>query len=323
MTDSEISAQCNPLVIGKSESTKQVIKLIKKVKDCDVPVLILGESGTGKDLVARCIHYHGARKEGNFVALNCGAIPDNLLESELFGHARGAFTGSIRNKSGLIEEADEGTFFMDEIGDLSQHLQAKLLRLLQDKEVRRIGENKTRIVDARFISATNKNLEEEIQEGAFREDLYYRLKIITIRLAPLRERKEDIVFLFDFFVDLYCEELNCQRPQFSSGCIELLVNYLWPGNVRELQNEIKRCLILNDGSGLIREKDLSPKIHRQKKYPCESSHDLFTAKAEFEKRFLNQALLNYNFHRTKTATELGISRQGLFKLIKKHNIEIP
>ncbi len=310
-------------IVGKSKALCQIRELIDKIKDSDAPVFIKGESGTGKELIARIIHERGVRRSGQFVAVNCGAIPELLLESELFGHTRGAFTGAIRNKPGLIEEASGGTFFLDEIGDFPPHLQAKLLRLLQEKEIRRIGENKTRYVDVRFMSATNKNLEQEIERRNFREDLYYRLKIITVELLPLRERKKDISYLLNHYVEKYCKEMKRKQAYFSPGALELLIDYPWPGNVRELQNEIQRCLILSGESSPIKEEYLSSKINPQRENYSASSYDFFIARAEFEKRFLNQALARWNYNRAKTAEEIGLSRQGLFKLIKKLNIEVP
>ena len=309
-------------VRGKSEAFKQIQTLVSRVKDSDVPVFICGESGTGKELVARIIHSCGERKNGKFVAVNCGAIPEHLLESELFGYVRGAFTGAVKNKPGIIEEANGGTFFMDEICDLPLILQAKLLRFLQEKEIRRIGENRPLSVNGRFISATNKNIEREIEFGNFREDLYYRIKIITIELPPLRERKEDLHFLLNHFLEKYCLEMKHERAFFSPCALDLLINYSWPGNVRELQNEIQRCLVLAGDNSLIREEHLSPKINPQAARSSDHSYDFFRARAEFEKRFLHQALARWNFNRSRTADEVGLSRQGLFKLIKKHEINV-
>ncbi len=309
-------------VRGNSEASKNIQTLIFRVKDSDIPVFICGESGTGKELAARTIHLCGGRKKGKFVAVNCGAIPEHLLESELFGYARGAFTGAVKNKAGLIEEANGGTFFMDEICDLPLILQAKLLRFLQEKEIRRIGENRPLSVNGRFISATNKNIEREIEFGNFREDLYYRIKIITIELPPLRERKEDLHFLLNHFLEKYCLVMKREEAFFSPGALELLINYSWPGNVRELQNEIQRCLVLAGDNNLIREEHLSPKINPQAVRSSDTSYDFFRARAEFEKRFLHQALARWNFNRSRTAEEVGLSRQGLFKLIKKHEIDI-
>jgi len=311
------------VLAGTSEMHRGVLRLIERVKNTRAPVFVWGESGTGKELVARAIHESGHRRHREFVAVNCGAIPDYLLESEFFGHVKGAFTGATRDKPGLVEEADGGTFFLDEIGDLSLSLQSKLLRLLQEKEFRRVGDNCIRQVDVRFISATNKNIEQEVDCGRFREDLYYRLKIITIEIPPLRERREDILCLINRFLAKYSHEMSRDRTYFSPRSLELLVNYSWPGNVRELQNEIQRCLILCDEDDLIREEYLSPKINPDRTSHSPVSYNYFHARAEFEKRFLNQALSRFQYNRAKTAQQVGLSRQGLFKLIKKHNITVP
>lgn len=311
-----------PFLGGQSKTFRHILNLIDRVKNSDAPVFISGESGTGKELVAKAIHQNGSRKNGKFVAVNCGAIPEFLLESELFGHAKGAFSGAVKDKLGLIEEADGGTFFLDEIGDLSPHLQAKLLRLLQEKEIRRIGENKPRLINVRFVSATNKNIEKEIDRGNFREDLYYRLKIIAVELPPLRERREDLLFFLNHFLEKYCAEMKREKAYFSPRALELLMDYSWPGNVRELQNEIQRCLVFAGEDNFIKEECLSLKINPHRECFTTSSHGFFQARAEFEKRFLNQALTRWNSNRARTAEELGLSRQGLFKLIKKHNIKV-
>jgi transcriptional regulator with PAS, ATPase and Fis domain len=241
----------------------------------------------------------------------------------LFGHVRGAFTGALRDKPGLIEDAHGGTFFLDEIGDLSHPLQSKLLRLLQEKEFRRVGDNRIRRVNVRFISATNKRIEREVGRGRFREDLYYRLKIFTIEVPPLRDRKEDILFLVNYFLEEYCRQMKRERVYLSPKSLELLMNYSWPGNVRELQNEIQRCIVLCGEGSLIKEEHLSSKINLRQEVHQPASYDYFRAKADFEKRFLNQALSQFQYNRAKTAARIGLSRQGLFKLIKKHNILIP
>jgi transcriptional regulator with PAS, ATPase and Fis domain len=308
-------------LIGKSKAVAHIRTLIDRVKDLDAPVLIYGESGTGKELIARSIHEEGARRLGRFVAVNCGAIPDHLLESELFGHSRGSFTGAIKDKAGLIEEANGGTFFLDEVGDLTFPLQAKLLRLLQEKEIRRIGENRMRPVDVRFISATNKHLEREIERGNFREDLYYRLRIITIEVPPLRERPDDLLLLLNFFAEKYGREMKKERPYFSPGALDLLSRYAWPGNVRELQNEIQRCLILGGEDRCIREEHLSPKINPREETSGGRECNFFEAKADFVRRYLNQALERCHYNKAKTAEKIGLSRQGLFKLMKKHKID--
>jgi len=299
----------------------RIRELIRKVGDSAGAVFISGESGTGKELVARAVHESGSRRAAPFVAVNCSAIPDALLESELFGHARGAFTGAVREKPGLIEEADNGTFFMDEVGDLSPLLQAKLLRVLQDKEVRRVGENRTRRVGVRFISATNKAIEEDVRCGRFREDLFYRLRLIPIPIPPLRERAEDLLPLVNHHLETYCREMKRERAFFSTEALDMLLSYGWPGNVRELQNEIQRCLIfMNRGSSLITADCLSERIARRRDEEPRS-HGYFEERAKFEKRFLSRALALCDFNRTRTAEEIGLSRQGLYKLLKKHNIE--
>jgi len=309
-------------LIGISPAVDRVRTLIAKVKDLNAPVLITGESGTGKELIARAIHETGARRGGRFVAVNCGAIPDQLLESELFGYARGAFTGAVRDRAGLIEEADGGTFFLDEVGDLSFPLQAKLLRLIQEREVRRVGENRLRSVDVRFISATNKNLDREIEQGNFREDLYYRLRIIAIEIPPLRERRDDLVLLLEHFAGKFGRELKKEQVRFTPRALELLTCYSWPGNVRELQNEIQRCLILNGENIQIHEDHLSPKINLRQETSGGDDYSFSEAKAEFVRRFLNQALQRCNYNKARTAEEIGLSRQGLFKLLKKHQIDV-
>lgn len=245
------------------------------------------------------------------------------MESELFGYARGSFTGALRDKPGLVEEASGGSLFLDEIGDLPLHLQAKLLRLIEEKEIRRLGELRPRAVDVRFISATNKNIEKEVAAARFRDDLLYRLKVLPLELEPLRRRREDIVVLVEFFLDKFARELEREFVELTPTALALLQEYAWPGNVRELQSEIQRCLILCEDAALITERDLSAKIYPFRSSERVSPYDYFKAKADFEKRFLRQALDRFNYNRARTAQEIGLSRQGLFKLIKKHRIEIP
>jgi two-component system response regulator HupR/HoxA len=309
-------------IVGRSEALARVRDLIRKVGDSAGAVFIAGESGTGTELVARAVHDVGPRRDAPFIAVNCSAIPETLLESELFGHARGAFTGAVREKPGLIEEADAGTFFMDEVGDLSPLLQAKLLRVLQDKEIRRVGENKARRVGVRFISATNRVLEDDVRRGRFREDLFYRLRLIPILIPPLRDRAEDLLPLLNHYLEVYCREMKRERAYFSTDALEELLSYDWPGNVRELQNEIQRCLILmGPGACLIPADCLSERIARRRDEGPRSA-GYFEERARFEKGFLSRALALCEFNRTRTAEKVGLSRQGLYKLLKKHGIEI-
>jgi transcriptional regulator with PAS, ATPase and Fis domain len=308
------------LIIGESEATRNLRQTIARLRSSDAPVLIVGESGTGKELVARAIHSTSHRRQAAMVVINCGAIPEHLLESELFGYARGAFTGAQRDKPGLVEEANGGTLFLDEIGDLAFPLQAKLLRLIQEKEFRRVGETKVRRSNVRFLSATNRNLEEEIKEGRFREDLYYRLKIITLEIPPLRERKEDLMLLVDHFLRFYGRQLGKPHVLISPAALERLLAYDWPGNIRELQNEIQRSLILCGSEGVIEEKDLSPRLFPPQDKPVSRPENFFVARAEFERRFLRTALARYGYNRTRAAGGLGLSRQGLTKLLKKYRL---
>jgi transcriptional regulator with GAF, ATPase, and Fis domain len=255
------------------------------------------------------------------VTVHCGALTETLLESELFGHEKGAFTGALQKRLGRFELADGGTIFLDEIGDLPPHLQAKLLRVLQEREMRRVGETRTRPVEARFLSATNRNLEAEIERGRFREDLFYRLKIIVIDVPPLRERRQDLVLLLDRFADRYAAELRRPRVGFAPRTIDLLFQYAWPGNVRELQNEIQRAVILCGEDGQVRPEHLSPRLNPQTASGTDASARTYAeAKAVFVRRFLRQALERCDFNKARTAEHIGISRQGLFKLIKKHGV---
>ena len=307
--------------MGEAASVRRVRAMIEKVRDAEAPVFISGESGTGKELAARTIHETGRRRSGPFVAVNCAAIPEALLESELFGHARGSFTGAVRDKPGLLEEASGGTFFLDEIGDLPLALQSKLLRVLEERKIRRVGETRSRPVDVRFVSATNKDLDVEVERGRFRQDLYFRLKIIAIELPPLRDRPEDVLLLLNHFLDDYARSMGRTRPFLSPVALEMLLRYPWPGNVRELQNEIQRCLVMAEGGDLILEEYLSPKINPDGEIYSRSSHLFSEARADFERRFLREALVRCRYHRTRTAAEVGLTRQGLFKLLKKHGIE--
>jgi DNA-binding NtrC family response regulator len=307
-------------IVGRSREMRRVRALIRRVAESDVPVLIQGESGTGKELVARAVHDLGRRAGGRFVAVNCGAIPETLLESELFGHGRGAFTGALRERPGLVEEAEGGTFFLDEAGDLSPALQGKLLRLVQEREFRRVGENRTRRADVRFLSATHRDLAAEIVRGRFREDLFYRLAVVTIDVPPLRSRDEDLPVLLDHFLASCCRALGRATARFTAEAEALLGEYSWPGNVRELHNEVQRCLALAPPGAPIGEESLSDRIRRPAGERDGDGFNYFAARAGFERRFLRQALSRYGFNKTRTAGEIGLSRQGLFKLLRRHNL---
>jgi two-component system response regulator AtoC len=256
-------------IIGTSALMQEVFKMIERVADCDSTILILGESGTGKELVARALHFNSRRQFAPFVPVNCSALPENLLESELFGHRKGAFTGAINDKKGLFQEADGGTIFLDEIGSMSPMLQSRLLRVLQEREVRRVGDNIPVYVNVRVLAATNEPLEERIKEGTFREDLYYRINVIPITLPPVRERVEDIPLLVAHFLKDKTHPRNGQPYQMTREAMEVLFSHDWPGNVRELENAIERACTLCE-SNIIQVHDLPPGLHR---YANKSSSD--------------------------------------------------
>ncbi|RIK72307.1 sigma-54-dependent Fis family transcriptional regulator, partial [candidate division KSB1 bacterium] len=298
-------------IIGKSMAMHQVFDVMERVLESHASVLIEGESGTGKELVARAIHYNGPRSEQPFVALFCGSLPETLLESELFGHKKGAFTGAITDKRGLFEVADGGTFFLDEIGDLTPTIQAKLLRVLQEGEIKRVGETHIRRVNVRIISATNKILKEEVKTGRFREDLYYRLNVISIKMPALRERKDDIPLLAHHFLDRYAKENRKPLTGFSEKAMEQLRRYDWPGNVRELENAIERAAVLAR-SELITERELqiSPP-------DAETVWEEGLTLAEYEKRVVMSVLRANDGHITQTAEKLGVSRRWLHYRLKE------
>ncbi|KAA0227739.1 GAF domain-containing protein [candidate division KSB1 bacterium] len=298
-------------IIGKSMAMHQIFDVMERVLESHASVLIEGESGTGKELVARAIHYNGPRSEQPFVALFCGSLPETLLESELFGHKKGAFTGAITDKRGLFEVADGGTFFLDEIGDLTPTIQAKLLRVLQEGEIKRVGETHMRRVNVRIISATNKVLKEEVKTGRFREDLYYRLNVISIKMPALRERKDDIPLLAHHFLDRYAKENRKPLTGFSEKAMEQLRRYDWPGNVRELENAIERAAVLAR-SELITERELqiSPP-------DAETVWEEGLTLAEYEKRVVMSVLRANDGHITQTAEKLGVSRRWLHYRLKE------
>ncbi len=243
-------------IIGKSPSMQSIFALVERIARTTSTVLVHGESGTGKELIARAIHFSSPRAGRRFLSINCGALPENLLESELFGHERGAFTGAVREKKGLFQEADHGTLFLDEIGEMTPSMQVKLLRALQQKVVRKVGGNQEEAVDVRVITATNQDLESRLVSGEFREDLYYRINVLPIHLPPLRQRREDIPLLVDFFLQKYSRQMDLPSRQISTDAMRMLEAYDWPGNVRELENVIERALALTHGDDTISTRDL-------------------------------------------------------------------
>jgi len=311
-------------LVAKSKAMQFVFKLAEKVAQYNTTVLIIGESGTGKELIANGIHSRSERSGMPFVPVNCGGIPDSLLESELFGYKKGAFTGADTNKKGLFEEADEGTIFLDEIGELPQPLQVKLLRVLQESEIRPVGESKTKKIDVRIIAATAKNLEDEVSQGNFREDLYYRLNVLKIELPPLRERTEDIPLLNQHFINLFNEKFNKDIREISPSAVSLLLNRQWPGNVRELENVIERAIVLAEKPVLMPENFL-PEI--EKKVGKEDLDDIFDgyslkiAKGKFEKMMITKALVKTEGNRSQASRLLEISHPSLLSKIKAYSIK--
>ncbi len=311
-------------LVGSSQAMQDVYHLISRVATSDSTVFVLGESGTGKELVARAIHQTSARHDARFIPVNCGALPRELIESELFGHEKGAFSGASAKKIGLFEAADKGTLFLDEIGDLPLELQVKVLRVLEQKEVRPVGSTLPRPVNVRIVAATNADIEQRVAEGEFREDLYYRLSILPIRLPPLRERKEDIPELARHFIQQSGQRLNRSIGDLSAEALHAICEYDWPGNVRELENVIERCMVLCDDT-VIGLKDL-PSLGRKDLDSgisdlCDPAALTFTeARDAFERRYL-QALLETNQGNvTKSAAMAGLSRRYLQELTRKHGL---
>jgi DNA-binding NtrC family response regulator len=317
-------------LVGTSPAMQQVFQLIEKVADAESTVLILGESGTGKELVARAIHFNSHRAEKPMIPVNCGAIPESLLESELFGHERGAFTGAARTRIGRFELANGGTIFLDEVGDMSPALQVKLLRVLQEQSFERVGGTKSIQVDVRIIAATNRNLEGAIACGEFREDLYYRLSVIPLNLPPLRERKEDIPLLLQHFMDQFNRMRDRKLQGFSPGALHMLMNYHWPGNVRELENLVDRVVVLK-GQGIVEPEDLPDKM-RTIWTPSPSAamvgipdegFCLAIAVREFERELISRALQKADGVKNRAAQLLGIKRTTLIEKLKRHSLLTP
>ena len=340
----EIQGQIqNTQIIGSSQAMQPVFETIRKISSSDVTVLINGESGTGKELVAKAVHYNSPRSDHPFLALNCAAIPDTLLESELFGHEKGAFTGASARKIGKFELAAGGTLFLDEIGDMNLATQAKILRVLQEKEFQRVGGTRTLSSTARIISATNKNLTEAVQNGEFREDLYFRLNVIPIYLPPLRERREDIPLLVEHFIQIANSRFDKQVRGISSEVENIFHKYSWPGNIRQLENVIQRSTILAEGDRIVPE-DLPPELLSQEVIPQQPAPAMAVASAvppgesttdedadlqsqtkqmteSMEKQIILRTLEQCKWRRGLTAEKLGISRRSLLRKMKKYEIQ--
>jgi two-component system response regulator AtoC len=312
-------------IVSKNEKMMKIFDVIKKVAHYKSTVLITGESGTGKELVARALHYNSDRSPNPFIAVNCGAIPENLLESELFGHAKGAFTDAIRTKKGLFEEADGGTLFLDEIGDLPGQLQVKLLRVLQDGEIRRVGESKPIKIDVRIVAATVKDLPKEVNEGRFREDLFYRLNVLPLHIPPLRERKEDIPLLIHHFIGKYNQAMNKNVNGVDHKAMETLMSYRWYGNVRELENTIERAIVLSEKNDIEAE-NLPIEIQtRSKEEPQpeilpDEEYSIKKASKSLEINLIKKALKKTKGNHTHAARLLEISHRALLYKIKEYEI---
>lgn len=302
-------------IIGQSKAMQSVYELINKVLDNDTTVLITGESGTGKEVIAKAIHYNSKRKDYPFIAVDCASIPETLIESELFGHEKGAYTGATNRKKGKFEIANKGTLFLDEIGNLRLDVQAKLLRVLQEKEIYRVGGNERIKVNVRIIAATNADLEKLIKEGKFREDLYYRLNVVPIKLPPLRERKDDIPLLIQHFLNKYNKEYN-KNVKFNNEVIKILYDYPWPGNVRELENLVQRMVVIST-SPIITVNDLPQNIISTTNITSDIIKPGMSLD-DVEKIFILETLKKFNFNLSKTAKILGITRKTLHNKIDKY-----
>ncbi|RMF91368.1 MAG: sigma-54-dependent Fis family transcriptional regulator, partial [Nitrospinota bacterium] len=306
-------------LIGKSKSMQDLFELIQRIAKAKTTVLIYGKSGTGKELVAKAIHYNSPRREKPFVTVNCAALPESLLESELFGHVKGAFTGATSNRKGLFEEATGGTVFLDEIGEISPALQVKLLRVLQEGEVKRVGQTSSIKVDFRLIAATNRDLSEAVRQGTFREDLYYRLNVISLSLPELKDRKEDIPLLANHFVKKYARQAQSPVEGISKEAMDLLLRYPWPGNVRELENVIERAVTLGKGP-LITPEDLPDLVREEHRQEYEALLEGDLSLEELEKEYIRRTLQKTRGHQTKTAAILGIDRRTLYRKIRKYGL---
>ncbi|RYZ96653.1 MAG: sigma-54-dependent Fis family transcriptional regulator, partial [Proteobacteria bacterium] len=312
-------------IIGKSKPMQECYTLLDKIKNSDSTVMISGENGTGKELIASAIHYNSPRKEKAFLIINCAAFNENLLDSELFGHVKGAFTGAMKDKKGVFEAADKGTIFLDEIGDMSSTMQVKLLRVLQEGTILPVGATEARKVDVRVLTATNKDLKAMVETGEFREDLYYRINVINVHVPALRDRKEDIPLLVEHFLTKGCEEKGIATKRLAKRAIEKVFDYAWPGNVRELQNEMERLLVLSGEDPTIPMEILSPRIREfgehTKVQGVRVAGKLKDALEELEKTMIKEGLKRTNWNKSRLAKELGISRAGLIMKVEKYALD--
>ncbi len=312
-------------IVGSSLPMRRVFALMDKVIDTTTSVLIQGETGTGKELVARAIHYNGSLKEKPFVAENCGALSENLLESELFGHVKGAFTGAIADKKGLFEQADGGTIFLDEIEEMSPAMQVKLLRVLQEGQLRPVGGSRTINVDVRLIASSNRDIEEEVRKENFRKDLFYRINVFPVTLPPLRERREDIPLLAAHFLKKFAKKLKRPAVRLTPQAVDLFSRFDWPGNIRELQNEIERALTLAGTKGEIRAEHLSDKIHVSSGTRIsipETACTLQEVTQRIEQQMIVEALEKTGGNRSQASRILGLTRQGLLNKISRYQIKL-
>jgi len=309
--------------IGNSPEIVKLKKMGEKIARSDSTVLIEGESGTGKELVARAIHYHSPRSDKPFVTINCAALPENLLESELFGHVKGSFTGAIKDKEGLFKVADGGTFFLDEVGMTSPAIQAKLLRVVEEKEITPVGGTTPVKVDVRLIAATNADLEQEVKLGNFRADLYYRLHVIPIRIPPLRQRKDDIKLLSSYFVRKYCQKIQIEEKNVTDEAMKRLLSYKWPGNVRELENAIEHAVLLSRGNQIAPE-DLPQNIKEGKEVDLVTEAQPTAPTLEtIEKTYIFWVLNQTGWQKSKAAQVLGIDSSTLYRKIEKYKLKSP
>jgi two-component system response regulator AtoC len=310
-------------IISRNSLMKEIFGLVSKVADYKTTVLITGESGTGKELIAKALHFQGARRAEPFVAVNCAAIPENLLESELFGHVRGAFTDAATDKAGLFEQADNGTLFLDEIGEMPLSLQVKLLRVLQEEEIRRVGGNSSKKVNVRLVSATSRSLEDDVSTGRFREDLFFRLNVFAISLPPLRERLDDIPLLVEHFLGRFSARFGKNVKGVSTGFMELLTSYSWPGNVRELENILERGVLLSEGTSLV-PAVLPPKLaggSAGQAFQFSGTLSIRQAGEAMERELIARALESTGGNRTHAAKVLEISLRSLLYKIKEYDLE--